>query len=392
MEFLQHFLLGKPLERNGQDSIGVLLSLGRDFDAGARLLAGTDFEYAVSSLLEEQDGPTLDGPPPAQAIRPAGRHYDYEVDGWLAAAWAHLEYPLGRDLTLTAGARLEYVRYDYDNQMLTGNTDQNGNPCPFGGCLYNRPADRRDEFTNVAPKLALSWEWTTGQNAYVSLARGYRAPETSELYRLQRQQNVADLDSERIDSVEVGTRGILAGLRYSIAAYAMQKDNVILRDSQGFNVDNGRTRHRGIEYELAWTALPQLTLSAAGTYARHTYDFDGSSGNEAIVSGRDVDTAPRQLHAVRAAWQPAQNLGFELEWQHVGAYWLDAANEHRYEGHELVNLRAGWSLAPAWTVYLRVNNVADVRYADRADFAFGNYRYFPGRERSAFVEIRYALD
>ncbi|MEY2921097.1 MAG: hypothetical protein RL261_2402, partial [Pseudomonadota bacterium] len=26
-------------------------------------------------------------------------------------------------------------------------------------------------------------------------------------------------------------------------------------------------------------------------------------------------------------------------------------------------------------------------YADRADFAFGNYRYFPGRPRSVFAEL-----
>jgi hypothetical protein len=38
-----------------------------------------------------------------------------------------------------------------------------------------------------------------------------------------------------------------------------------------------------------------------------------------------------------------------------------------------------------------VNNLADRDYADRADYAFGNYRYFPGRGRSAFIEVRYAV-
>ncbi len=40
-------------------------------------------------------------------------------------------------------------------------------------------------------------------------------------------------------------------------------------------------------------------------------------------------------------------------------------------------------------VTARVNNLADTDYADRADFAFGNYRYFPGRDRTVFVEVRY---
>jgi len=30
-----------------------------------------------------------------------------------------------------------------------------------------------------------------------------------------------------------------------------------------------------------------------------------------------------------------------------------------------------------------------VTYADRADLAFGNLRYFPGRDRSVFLEIGY---
>jgi outer membrane receptor protein involved in Fe transport len=36
-----------------------------------------------------------------------------------------------------------------------------------------------------------------------------------------------------------------------------------------------------------------------------------------------------------------------------------------------------------------MNNVLDEDYADRADFAFGNYRYFPGRGREVFVKFQY---
>jgi len=39
----------------------------------------------------------------------------------------------------------------------------------------------------------------------------------------------------------------------------------------------------------------------------------------------------------------------------------------------------------------RVNNLTDRAYADRADYAFGNYRYFPGRGRTLFVEARYEV-
>ena len=107
--------------------------------------------------------------------------------------------------SLEAGLRLEHARYDYDNRMIDGNTDEDGVPCP-AGCLYSRPADRNDDFSNLAPRLGLLWSAAESTTAYFTLARGFRAPEATELYRLQRQQSVADLDSETIDAAELGLR------------------------------------------------------------------------------------------------------------------------------------------------------------------------------------------
>jgi len=39
---------------------------------------------------------------------------------------------------------------------------------------------------------------------------------------------------------------------------------------------------------------------------------------------------------------------------------------------------------------LRVDNLFDTAYADRADFAFGNYRYFPARGRAVFLAVDFA--
>jgi iron complex outermembrane receptor protein len=39
-----------------------------------------------------------------------------------------------------------------------------------------------------------------------------------------------------------------------------------------------------------------------------------------------------------------------------------------------------------------VINLEDRRYADRADFAFGSYRFFPGRGRTAFVELSWRME
>ena len=46
-------------------------------------------------------------------------------------------------------------------------------------------------------------------------------------------------------------------------------------------------------------------------------------------------------------------------------------------------------LAVSLELIVRLNNLTNRDYADRADYAFGNYRYFPGRGRELFAEIRY---
>lgn len=388
MEFLQHFLLGQPLERNGQESGGVMTSLTWDGDPAWTLVTGADLELADSFLVQEQDGPTTGGSPAANAIRPAGRHYDYMVRSFVVAAYAHGERGFGERWRATAGVRAEAVNYDYDNRMLAGNTAANGVPCGASGCLYSRPADRSDAFFNVAPKLGLSFELADSALAYVNASVGFRPPEMTELYRLQRNQRVADLDSERLDAVELGVKAAWDAVGVSLAAFAMDKRNVILRETNGFNVGDGRTSHRGLEYGLHWRPLDVIEVTATGTFARHRYEFTRNvEGGERIVGGNDVDTAPRQLHRTALAWRPSVGWAFEAEWLAVGEYWLDAANAHRYPGHELLNLRGRWQPAREWALTLRLNNALDLDYADRADFAFGTYRYFPGRGRALFAEI-----
>jgi outer membrane receptor protein involved in Fe transport len=393
MEFLQHFLLGKPLERNGQESAGVMTSLTWDGDPAWTLVTGADLELAESFLFQAQDGPTTDGTPAANAIRPAGKHYDYTVRSYVVAAYAHGEREFGDRWRATAGVRAEAVSYDYDNRMLAGNTDENGVPCGAGGCLYSRPADRTDAFFNVAPKLGLAFDVSDSALAYVNASVGFRPPEMTELYRLQRTQRVADLDSERLDAIELGVNASWAEFDASLAAFAMDKHNVILRETNGFNVGNGRTSHRGLEYELHWRPLDGIEVTAAGTFARHRYEFTRNvEGGERIVDGNDVDTAPRQLHRAAIGWRPSDRWAFETEWLTVGEYWLDAANAHRYGGHELLNLRGRWQPARNWSLTLRLNNALDRDYADRADYAFGTYRYFPGRGRALFAEIAWQRD
>lgn len=392
MSFLQHFIPGSPTEDNGHHSVGTQILAELPTGNGDRWLVGADLEWADIFVQQTQAAPITTGSPFLIATRPQGRHYDFTVEAVTLATFAHTERRLSDKWRLSAGLRLEHTRYDYDNRMSSGNLRDDGTACAMGGCLYNRPADRTDTFTVATPKLGLTLEVTDDTDAYVSLSRGHRAPQVNELYRLQRGQDAADIDSERMDSLEFGVRGFMGTLQYDAALFTMRKRNVIFQDTNGFTVNDGRTRHRGLELSLVQPLGEHWAFALAGTIARHTYDFDRViAGGDTVTRGDEVDTAPRHLASARLSWLPRTGHRVELEGVRVGAHWLDAANRFRYHGHTLVNLRGSHAIGARWSLDWRVTNLADRRYAERADYAFGNYRYFPGTPRSFFISLRATL-
>lgn len=384
MTFLQHFLPGKPLERNGQISAGVQLDRERRMP-DATLQWGVDAELFQGFLTQQQDGPAEDVPPPVGAIRPPGRHYDYQVDGQRLGGYLALGGEFAGKWNIRAGIHGDWIRYDYDNRMAPGNLTEEGTECDFGGCLYNRPADRSDDFLELAPEITVSRLF--GHNlAWLRLARGFRAPQATELYRLQRGQDVADLDSEVLDAAEFGLRG--GGVfDWEFTAFYQRKRNFIFRDAQGFNVSDGRTGHRGVEFELSHDFAPGLTAAARGSYTVHWYRFDRDLGGERIRRGKDISSAPRRLASADLTWRANRRWLTQLAVEHNGGYWLDAENSRRYSGHTLAHLFAEHRFGNRWTTSVRLRNLLDRRYAERADFAFGNFRYFPGPGRSVFVSV-----
>lgn len=388
MEFMHHGLPGQPVEENGHVSAGVI-SAATFTGSKFQTVTGIDVEWSDMFLEQAQDGPTT-GSPVQRETRPEGKHYDYNVVSLSAAPFVQVEYRFNEQLSLGGGARLEYAHYDYDNRMLSGNSRDDGTQCGFGGCLYSRPADRTDSFTNVALNLSASFQLSGSTTIFTTLAQGFRAPQTLELYRLQNGQVLSDLESERIDSAELGLRTSRRTWSADATAFAMRKRDSVFRDVLGFNVNGARTRHIGIEIAIDWQMNVISYLSADISYARHTYDFNAAGRGEAFVAGNDIDTAPRWLGSVDLLVEPTSFLDLGLQLTGVGEYYLEPGNRFRYAGHVLANLRAAFQLSAQWNLVLRLNNVFDKRVADRADFAAGDYRYLPGRGREAFVEFRYS--
>lgn len=385
--FIQHFLPGAPTEDNKHSSVGLQFASYKDLSTNTMLSFGVDTEVTQGTLGQQQPGPTV-GSAFLVGTIPAGKHYDYEVDATQIAPFAHLQHYWENGFDISVGLRYEHMEYDYDNKMIDGRTRDNGVPCGFGGCRYNRPADRSDSFGNWAPKLALRYQINETHNAQIRLNKGYRAPQATELYRLQNDQSVADLDPVEIDSAEVGLDGAADLWQYSVTAYYMDKDNEIITDSNRLNLNNSHTKHRGIELSGALDLSEQWRVSGAYNFARHTYENDEISGG-VNINGNDVDTAPREFGSFQLRWQPMASLFTELEWVSSGKYYTNPENLNEYAGHDILNLRTRWQATSDITLALNILNLTDEKYAERADFSFGNDRYFPGEPLRAFFSVNW---
>ena len=385
MQFLQHFLPGQPLEENEQSSLGLIVDHASS-NGTTQLNLGGQIELMSGHLREFQDQATT-GSAFLVATRPAGLHYDYDVTSTLFAGFYNLEHSLSANTRLVHSLRAEILSYDYTNNHLVGNTKDDGTACGFGGCLYTRPASREDDFTNLGVRFGIERDVQMGL-VYASVSSGFRPPQVTELYRLRGGQTIADLDSERLSAVEVGLRNQLI----AVAVFAENTRNYLFRDSDAYNVSDGRTRSRGLEVSLNHTSGAH-TFALAGTYARHKYAFDrNADGRETISNGNDMDSAPKWFGQASWATQLAPTLRHEFELISVGSYYLNAANTAKYDGHTVLNWRAQWQPRPELEWSLRVMNLLDEEYADRADFAFGSYRYFPAMPRQIYLGVRLALD
>ena len=367
MEFLRHFVPGQATEKVGHWSVGALNTW-----YGENLIFGFDAEFTKGYLDEFQAGPS-------RFSFVQGAHYDYEVDAITLAGYGEYDLALGDKTELSVGARAEYVDYRYDNKIDTADVGR-----------FRRVDDRSDDFFVVTPKLALSHKLSDQFNLYARAVRGARAPQVTDLYSLQTQQNPGEIKSETLDSLEAGLKGSLENLSFEIAAYAMEKDNFFFRNSAGLNVINGKTSHRGLEASARWSPSDWLELSGNINFADHTYNFSdaASSASNTITEGDKVDTAPEVYGTGVVKLLPFDGFSTEIEWRHLGEYFLDPGNTQTYPGHDVIVLRSQYKFSEAATIFARIDNLFDKRYANRADFAFGAERYFPGRPRTLFVGLR----
>ncbi len=382
MEFRQHYLPSKAIEENSHYSLGMVSNYYWQIDPSLALVMGVDAEWTAGELTQTQQKPDTYSWGKA---RQQGIHFDYQVDATIIAPYVQGDWQVSDALTFTGSIRFDATTYRYDNLVADGTTKADGSACVNNvdepiPCLFKRPEDSDDSFNNTSTKLGFNYRLSANTALFGAWSQGFRAPQATDLYRLQKQQVAGELDSEEISSGELGLRGIGDRLSYEVVVYHMTKKNFFFRDASGLNVTDGETSHQGLELGVNYELSDSLSAAINYSYGQHEYEFDRQSSG--VVHDNEIDTAPKQQANARLSWLPTASTKLELEWLHMGDYYLDPSNEHEYEGHNLWQLRGAMQVSAKINLFARIENLTDEKYASRADYAYGSYRFFGGQPRA----------
>jgi iron complex outermembrane receptor protein len=393
------------IETSTVTSVGVLAKWRHDW-AGRwrpRLIVGVDIERSPGSRREDgldvvATGQGADRSFDSYSV--AGRIYDYDVTYRSLSAYAHGEASPLPALRLTAGLRVDRIDYAMRNGVGAATTT-------VGPRVYGQQPRAEADFERASPKLGATWQLGPRASVYASLNDGFRVPSEGQLFRAGAAANAADAQARaalalqlkpiKARQLEVGLRADGAGWNVDAAAYRLDKrdDLVSQRDlasNVSTNVNAGRTRHQGVEVGVGRALGRALggvwRLDAAWSYAKHTY-VDWVTAN-ADFSGNEIESAPRTVGNLRLQWTPRDGSAVQLEWLHLGSYWLEAGNAPefgKYAGHDVLNLRLRHAINERVAAFVRILNLADKRHADSAGVSSNTPVYSPALPRNAVLGL-----
>ena len=194
-----------------------------------------------------------------------------------------------------------------------------------------------------------------------------------------------ELQPQRARMLEGGVRIPASRGRLEATAYRIDVDDEIDFDPATFRYVNiGRSRHVGIESQLAWSLTSALSAFAGYDWTRVESRGDADAGNQ-------LKNIPE--HVVRAGGRAELpgSLSLEAVWTWTGRRWLDDADQFRLPDVSVFDVRLARDLGE-FRLHLDVLNAGNARYADvgftLADFQ-GNEKPFvyPAAGRSFRVGL-----
>jgi len=228
----------------------------------------------------------------------------------------------------------------------------------------------------VTPRLGLVWQLDNAFAPYAQLARGFRAPTPDQvnngftnLASGYTSVGNARLQAERARSFELGFRGKVGGLRYSMAAFDNNYQDFISQQvvrGTGTAVDPlvfqyinlSKAKIRGAEARAEWQIDSQWQANAGVAYTK------GDSEVAGVTTPLDTINPLKFVAGVR---YDTRSWGARAQFQHHQAKQADriaAATTPQFApaSYRLLDIGLYWKPLNNLTVNANLNNVFDSKY------------------------------
>jgi len=248
----------------------------------------------------------------------------------------------------------------------------------------------------IAPRLAVLRKLGSGLNVYVSIAKGFSPPTSSELLPSTGNINTA-LNAEQGNNYEAGIKGSLVNGRlfYDVNTYYFRLYNTIVqrRDATGgdFFINAGSTDQKGLEstvnYRLAATNDPVSGLSKIWlSYTWNQFKYDEFKQLTNDFSGKRLPgTSPHTIASGLDLYYK-NGIYLNLNYLYSDRVYLNDANTSKADPYLLVDSRVGYRtiISSKYTIdsFAGAGNLLNSKYSLGNDInAFGNryYNAAPGR-------------
>ncbi|MEO8140952.1 MAG: TonB-dependent receptor [Gemmatimonadota bacterium] len=285
---------------------------------------------------------------------------------WDVAGYALADLTAGR-VTFSAGARYDYVRIPFHNQL-------------------DSSRDTSSSYSRLSPKGGVTLDAGGGLSLYGSVGGAFRAPAVIELACADETApcplpfalgDDPPIKPVRATTFEVGGKLVVGQAILSASAYRTNvRDDIILAGSDsapsgstidGFFTNLAKTRRQGVELSA------QLFLNGGHSlYANYAYTdatFESSAdifsiredfgGNNRVTPGDKMPLVP--AHQVKFGGSFKLPAGFYtgMDGRYIGSQYLrgdEANNEPKLDGYFLTDARLGWH-DRGWEVVLVGNNI-----------------------------------
>jgi len=352
---------------------GKALSDSLDFVVGAYYM----HEKAAdnSSVLAAFDR-TFD--PNDYSIRRPGFQMQ-KVDSY--AAFAQATLAATEKLSLTAG-----VRYSKDEKEATNGA------AALGG-----------SWSDVSPRFAIEYQWTSDVMTYASMTKGFRSGGIN-----IGRGGLSEYDPETVWSYEAGIRTDLFDrmMRFNLTGFYMQyKDQQLTAidltnpTSSPFIQNVGKGDRTGFEIETVIAPVQGLTINGNLGYLDAEYDDVGSATNISVASR--VLRSPKWTYNIGAAYEVPVGDGsvmtsLNYNYRSKQSTTSSDGNTVLLDGYGLLNGRIQYN-APGdqWQLALFATNLTDKTYFiggfdfARRETAIGVSQLDVGRPREVGVNLRF---